>query len=200
LIHIVDYGMGNLKSVGNALKHIGLVWKVADNPKELKDSKGIIIPGVGAFPSAMERIRATGFDEAINNEVNKGKNILGICLGMQILLSTGLEGVPTKGLDLIEGRVTKITGNIKIPHMGWNAVSFKDHPIAKGIPPKTQFYFVHSFIASDVPKDNILGLTNYEREFPSGVCKDNIIGLQFHPEKSGDFGIKILRNFGELII
>lgn len=192
--------MGNLKSVGNALKHIGLAWKVIDNPKELKDSKGIIIPGVGAFPSAMERIRATGFDEAINNEINKGKNILGICLGMQILLSTGLEGVTTKGLDLIEGRVTKITGNIKIPHMGWNTVSFIDHPIAKGVSPKTQFYFVHSFIATDVPKDNILGLTNYERDFPSGVYKDNIIGLQFHPEKSGDFGIKILKNFGELII
>lgn len=200
-IAIIDYGTGNLRSVQKALEKLGFEASITSDNKKIKDSTGIILPGVGAFDSAITSLKENDTSETMMNEIKKGKPFLGLCLGMQLLFETSEEG-SKKGLGLFKGKVVKFNfgkkTELKIPHMGWNNISFKkDSPLLKGVTNNTQAYFVHSYYC--VPEDTslILTETDYGIPFASSIAKDNIFALQFHPEKSSDEGLKILNNFGK---
>ncbi|AKL93699.1 imidazole glycerol phosphate synthase subunit HisH [Clostridium aceticum] len=200
MIGIIDYGMGNLRSVEKAFEKMGYKAFVSDKIEELKEAKGLIIPGVGAFYDAMKNLKEKGLEPWLLKEVEKGKPFLGICLGMQILFSYGYEVEKTKGLDMILGDIVKIPAGRKIPHMGWNQLNItEDSKILKGIESNQYVYFVHSYYVKPHEKHVVKAVTDYGIDLPAVVEKGNIYGLQFHPEKSGDTGLKILKNFGELI-
>ncbi|MDD7792962.1 imidazole glycerol phosphate synthase subunit HisH [Clostridium sp. 'White wine YQ'] len=202
MISIIDYGMGNLKSVYNAFKFLGIESKVTRDYKEIKASKGILLPGVGAFPDAMKNLKEYNLDQIILEEVDKDKPMLGICLGMQLLFSKGYEGEECEGLDIIQGEVKKLKeGNIKIPHIGWNSLEInRKDEIMKGLEVESYVYFVHSFQGENLKDENLIAYSNYgENKIPAIVNKDKVYGAQFHPEKSGEVGLKILKNFRELI-
>jgi len=206
-VGIVDYGMGNSKSVANMLRKIGVSSLVTDNPEELKLLSKIVLPGVGSFESAMMKLKERGLDKFLKDKANEKKTaILGICLGMQ-LLSKGSEEGLSPGLGLIEGKVKKFNfsnlskDNLKIPHMGWNVVSTNEAnnvSIFEKVPQPMRFYFVHSYHFVCSNPDNLLATTYYGYKFASAVVKENIYGVQFHPEKSHKFGMKLLKNFTEL--
>jgi len=202
MISIIDYGMGNLKSVYNAFKFLGIESKVTRDYKEIKASKGIVLPGVGAFPDAMKNLKEYNLDQIILEEVDKGKPMLGICLGMQLLFSKGYEGEECEGLNIIQGEIKKLKeGNVKIPHIGWNSLELnRQDKIMQGLPSENYVYFVHSFQGEDLKDENLIAYSNYgENKIPAIVNKDKVYGAQFHPEKSGEVGLKILKNFRELI-
>ncbi len=200
MITIVDYKMGNLRSVRNALGFLGYESRVSGNPDEIADSKMLILPGVGSFREAMKNIRETGLEEALNEGVlNKKRPILGICLGMQLLASEGTEDGITKGLNWIPGTVQKFRFDdpwIRLPHVGFNAVHFKEtgRNLSEGLGESVDFYFVHSyhFVCED---KYVTGETDYHQLFVSSVKRNNICGMQFHPEKSQCNGLKLLKNF-----
>ncbi|MDX1809426.1 MAG: imidazole glycerol phosphate synthase subunit HisH [Sulfurospirillaceae bacterium] len=203
MIAIVDYNMGNLKSVCNSFEKLGEKAEVVSDCDALKKYDKIILPGVGAYKDAMESLDNTGMIKAVREFANSGKPLLGICLGMQLLFDRSCEFGETKGLGLIEGEVvefdrSKVASKLKVPHMGWNEIFVqKDSPLFKGLPKEIYLYFVHSFHV--VCDDSfVIGKTTYGYEFPSAVQKDNIFGIQPHPEKSHDNGLKILKNFVEL--
>lgn len=199
MIAIIDYGMGNLKSVQKALKLIGMDSFITSDKEKLKQAGGIILPGVGAFPFAAENLRKSGMDNAIKEFVKTGKPMLGICLGMQLLFDESEEVRKCKGLGLIKGRIVKIKTDKKIPHMGWNSLNIKkEGSLLKNIKEGSYVYFVHSYCA-DTDDEFIDATTDYGIEIPAAVSFKNVYGLQFHPEKSGDVGINILRNFKELV-
>ncbi len=199
-VAIIDYGMGNLRSVENAVKKLEAKVKIISIPTELVNHDSIILPGVGSFKKAVKMLHEKNWIEEIKNEaLNKKKPFLGICLGMQLLASESEEFGFSKGLDLIKGKI-KFLGNLgckdKVPHIGWNSVSFtKDHYLFKGISNKADFYFVNSFVFVPENKNHNLANTNYDINFCSIVAKDNIYGVQFHPEKSSKAGRKLLKNF-----
>ena len=199
-VAIIDYGMGNLRSVENAVKKLEAKVKIISIPTELVNHDSIILPGVGSFKKAVKMLHEKNWIEEIKNEaLNKKKPFLGICLGMQLLASESEEFGFSKGLDLIKGKI-KFLGNLgckdKVPHIGWNSVSFtKDHYLFKGISNKADFYFVNSFVFVPENKNHNLANTNYDIDFCSIVAKDNIFGVQFHPEKSSKAGRKLLKNF-----
>ncbi|QUH24999.1 imidazole glycerol phosphate synthase subunit HisH [Serpentinicella alkaliphila] len=200
MIAIVNYGMGNLRSVQKAFETVGYDAIVTYEKEDIKNSKAIVIPGVGAFYDAMNNLKNLGLDEVIREEVSTGKPFLGICLGMQILFSYGYEVEKSEGLNVITGDIVKIPEGNKIPHMGWNNLNIKfESSILKGADPQSYFYFVHSYYAKPQSKDVVIATTDYGIEIPAIVQKDNIFGIQFHPEKSSSTGLKILKNFGELI-
>nr|WP_321026541.1 imidazole glycerol phosphate synthase subunit HisH [Clostridium neonatale] len=205
MIVIIDYGMGNLKSVRNALNFLGLENKISSKEEDINNADALILPGVGAFPDAMETIEKLGLDKMIKAEVKKGKPLLGICLGMQLLFDKGYEGVEKKGLGLIKGNIVRMNedkvNNIKIPHIGWNNLFYnKEDELFKGIDEGKYVYYVHSFYAQDYDEDDLVAYSEYgSNKIPGVVRCKNVIGAQFHPEKSGDVGLNILRNFGELI-
>ena len=192
--------MGNLRSVENAVKKLEAKVKIISIPTELVNHDSIILPGVGSFKKAVKMLHEKNWIEEIKNEaLNKKKTFLGICLGMQLLASESEEFGFSKGLDLIKGKI-KFLGNLgckdKVPHIGWNSVSFtKDHYLFKGISNKADFYFVNSFVFVPENKNHNLANTNYDINFCSIVAKDNIYGVQFHPEKSSKAGRKLLKNF-----
>ena len=202
MISIVDYGMGNLKSVYNAFKFLGIEAEITGDHEKIRNSDGILLPGVGAFPDAMKNLKETGLDKVILEEVAKGKPLLGICLGMQLLFSKGFEGEECDGLGIIKGEIRKLQGDdIKIPHMGWNSleVNIKD-PVMKNLPEECYVYFVHSYLGVNYLDENLVAYSNYgNNKIPAIVKKGNVYGAQFHPEKSGDVGLQILKNFRELI-
>lgn len=199
MISIIDYGMGNLRSVEKALQSLGFETIITSSEKEIKNSKGIILPGVGAFPKAMENLKKNNLDEILKEEVKSGKPLIGICLGMQLLFDSSDEVTFTKGLGFIEGHVKKFEISEKIPHMGWNDLKYNvPTPMLKGIKEGEFVYFVHSFYA-DMKDKNINAYTEYEIKVPAVVSNDNVIGFQFHPEKSGNVGLRMLSNFKELI-
>ena len=202
MISIVDYGMGNLKSVYNAFKFLGIEAEITGDHEKIRNSDGILLPGVGAFPDAMKNLKETGLDKVILEEVVKGKPLLGICLGMQLLFSKGFEGEECDGLGIIKGEIRKLQGeDIKIPHMGWNSleVNIKD-PVMKNLPEECYVYFVHSYLGVNYLDENLVAYSNYgNNKIPAIVKKGNVYGAQFHPEKSGDVGLQILKNFRELI-
>ncbi|MBE6068036.1 MAG: imidazole glycerol phosphate synthase subunit HisH [Clostridium lundense] len=201
MIAIVDYGMGNLKSVQKALTFLNIDSFISSKKDEISRSKGIIIPGVGAFPDAMENIKKDGLDLLIKEEAKKGKPILGICLGMQLLFEESEEICNTKGLGFLKGKVVEIQGDVKVPHMGWNNLKFQEESLLlKGVKEGSFAYFVHSYYAKLGEEGILNAYTEYGVSIPAIVSKDNIFGIQFHPEKSGEAGMKILKNFGELII
>lgn len=198
MITIIDYGAGNLFSVQNALNFLGLPNEVSSDPKDLDRADELILPGVGAFPLAMEKLRESGLVSCIRENA-ANKPLLGICLGMQMLFEESEEFSHTEGLSLIPGKIGKIVCPYKIPHMGWNSLEFtKKSLLLNGLSEGDSVYFVHSFMAY-TDEENISAQCDYGVKIPALVERGNVFGAQFHPEKSGEVGLEILRNFGKLV-
>ena len=197
-IAIVDYGVGNLKSVTNAMDYLGLKTCITSDRKELELADAIILPGVGAFPDAADKLRSTGLDRVLLAQAEQ-KPILGICLGMQLLLDRGEEVRECAGLGLVPGCVRRIETSLKLPHIGWNSLSFPNpSPLFAGVEEGSYVYFVHSFCAVADDPATVIAQTDYGVPVTAAVQKGNVYGCQFHPEKSGEVGLQILRNFGGL--
>jgi len=205
MIIIIDYGMGNLRSVKNALDFLGLESKISSDEQEIRNSKALILPGVGAFPDAMDTIERLSIDKIIKEEVVKNKPLLGICLGMQLLFENGFEGSERRGLGLLKGNVVKMKddklNNIKVPHIGWNNLIYnKKDELFNSIEEGKFVYYVHSYFAQGYNDEDLVAYSEYgENKIPGVVRCNNVMGAQFHPEKSGTVGLDILKNFGELI-
>lgn len=207
MIAIVDYGMGNLRSVEKAFERLGFDVKVTDNPNEVRNADKLVLPGVGAFKDAMDGLRQRGFIEPIIKWIRSGKPFLGICLGLQLLFSKGYEDGEHEGLDIIPGKVIRFQfsedgtpGKLKVPHMGWNQISFRKEniPILNNVPCNAYMYFVHSYYVCPVDEGVIATETEYGVRFTSMIWNNNIFATQFHPEKSQECGLTILKNFGNL--
>lgn len=194
---IVDYGMGNLRSVSKAFEKVGAKVTVSDKPKDIARAGKLVVPGVGAFGDAMAELKSRRLIEPIKEFVAGGKPFLGLCLGLQLIFSKSEEGGSIKGLGLIKGKVVRFrSAKLKIPHMGWNQLSgINGCPLLKKIPEGSYVYFVHSYYADPSGKDCVAAWTDYGVRFPSVICSDNIYATQFHPEKSQQTGLNILRNF-----
>lgn len=200
MIAIVDYGMGNLRSVENALDFLGIKSIITSDKETILNSDGIILPGVGAFPDAIDNIKEAGLDKVLKEAVNKGKPLLGICLGMQLLFEESDEVKLSKGLGFLKGRIEKLNIDLKVPHMGWNSLNMeKESPILNGIKKGSHVYFVHSYYAVTGEEGILNAYADYGVKVPGVVSKGNVYGIQFHPEKSGEIGLRMLKNFGEMI-
>jgi len=195
-IAILDYGMGNLRSVEKALEHVGATAKISFDPQEVRAADGLILPGVGAFPRAMERIRERGLDELIAERRSAGVPLLGICLGLQLLFESTTELGGAEGLGLLDGPVGELdAAGLKVPHIGWSPVRWEhDSRLTEGIASETPFYFVHSF-APRPSGEELLGSAAYGARFACAAERDNVFGVQFHPEKSSAAGLRLLSNF-----
>lgn len=193
-ISIVDYGVGNLRSVKKAIEGAGAKTAVTSDQKDLRRSDAIILPGVGAFREAMKNLLPMA--ELLKQLVKDGVPTLGICLGLQLLFTRGLEDGKTRGLDLIKGDVVKLPDTVKLPHIGWNNVEIaRECPILKSVPDFSYVYFVHSYVPIPISRRDEVAYTKYGMKFPSVVARKNIFGTQFHPEKSSRVGLTILKNF-----
>ena len=202
MIAIIDYGVGNLYSLTSSFRFIGADVTVTSDTDVIRSADKLILPGVGAFEDAREKLRATGLDRVIVEEAGKGKPIMGICLGMQMLFERSFEYGEHEGLGLLRGSVIGMQGRIpaelKIPHIGWNALHVtREHPLLRYVKEGDCVYFVHSFYA-DGCEDSLIASAEYGREITAAVAKGNVMGCQFHPEKSGVVGLSILRAFCEL--
>jgi glutamine amidotransferase len=195
-IYVIDYGMGNLRSVEKALEHVGARAAIGADPEAIRAADGLILPGVGAFPRAMERIRATGLDELIAERAAAGTPILGICLGLQLLFERSEELGGGAGLGLLPGEVTGLDApGLKVPHIGWAPVRWeRESRLTAGIDTGTPFYLVHSFVARPTAADT-LGTAEYGERFAAAAKRGNVFGVQFHPEKSSAAGLRLLANF-----
>lgn len=198
-IAIIDYGVGNLRSVEKAFTSQGIEAVVTSDDKVLRAADKLVLPGVGAFKACMDGLRARGFDELVLEAAEAGKPIIGLCVGLQMMFEEGHEFGVHRGLGLMPGRVVKFPEKLRVPHIGWNQVEFKrDHPVFSELPSQTFFYFVHSFYVESADKTCVLGETDYGMRYASICGRDNIVGVQFHPEKSQTAGLKLLRNFAEM--
>ncbi len=210
MIAIIDYKMGNVRSVAKAFESIGAKVEVTANKNKLSRAKALVLPGVGAFSAGMKNLRKLKLIPEIEKAVNDEKPFLGICLGLQLLFTTSEEHGRHKGLNLIPGEVVRFKSNLKIPHMGWNTIDkvkskklkvksqkqkISGPSLLKGIPDGSYFYFVHSYFVLPSKRQYVLARCKYGRNFSCVAGKDNIFGIQFHPEKSSDLGLKILKNF-----
>ena len=195
-IAILDYGMGNLRSVEKALEHVGVTATITSDAGEVRAADGMILPGVGAFPRAMERIRERRLDELVAERRGEGVPILGICLGLQLLFESSAELGGADGLGLLDGPVGELEAEgLKVPHIGWEPVRWeRDSRLTDGIPSETPFYFVHSF-APRPSGGELLGTAVYGRRFACAAERENVFGVQFHPEKSSSAGLRLLSNF-----
>ena len=199
MIILIDYGVGNLYSVAKAVSFVGGDVKISNSIDDLKRAEKIILPGVGAFGDCMKNLEATGLIPTIKREVSSGKKILGICVGLQILFAGSEESPNVDGLKIFDGFVRKINvGDLKIPHMGWNAVKFGNSKLFAGMSGAPYFYFVHSYHAASDEKKIIAATTTYGEQVTAAIEFENIFATQFHPEKSGDVGLQVLKNFVEL--
>lgn len=201
MIAVVDYGVGNLFSLRSSLNAIGAQSVVTSDEEVIRNADKIILPGVGAFSDAVRKLRESGLDKVIIEEAGRGKHIMGICLGMQMLFEHSFEYGKHEGLGLLRGDVVPMQGSIpeglKIPHIGWNSLRTKSsHPVFKYTAEGDFVYFVHSYYAVHC-EDSLLATTEYGKELTAAVALDNVCGMQFHPEKSGDTGLKILKAFAE---
>jgi len=197
---ILDYGMGNLRSVEKAFEHVGAQAVITADHDVARAADGVILPGVGAFPRAMERIRDRGLDELAAERVEAGVPVLGICLGLQLIFSSSTELGGAEGLGVIDGSVTELeAGGRKIPHIGWSPVAWsKESRLTEGLAEEEPFYFVHSFAPRPAADADVLGTAAYGETFCCAVERDNLFGVQFHPEKSSGAGLRLLRNFGSI--
>jgi len=198
MIAIIDYGMGNIHSVNKALQLYGAKTIVTNKASEISKADKIVLPGVGAFDDAMQELKMQGLISVIKKELNSGKPFLGICLGMQILFEESQEAKKAKGLGILKGTVKRFkeTGNLKVPHMGWNQLKISNTcPLLEDIASGAYVYFCHSYYPEPAEKKVVAATTDYGRDFSSVVWKDNVYGVQFHPEKSQKIGLKIVENF-----
>ncbi len=206
MIAIIDYGMGNLRSVQKAFEKVGYEARVTSDPKVVLEAERVVLPGVGAFRDCIRNLEEGGFIEPILRVIREGRPFLGICLGLQLLFTESEEFGLHRGLDVIPGRVVRFADglkdgdeDLKVPHMGWNQLAIKRRPPAlAGIADGSNFYFVHSYYVKPDDPSVVATTTDYGGEFCSSVWKDNIVATQFHPEKSQEKGLAILRNFGEM--
>lgn len=220
MIAIIDYGMGNLRSVEKGFQKVGVAVTVTNSPVMVRKADAVVLPGVGAFKDCMRELTNLELIDAVADSIKKGKPYLGICLGLQVLFSESEEFGKCRGLDVLRGSVVKFDFSVgaycntplanqpqtpnpqslKIPHMGWNEIKIqKNSPLFKGIPGKSYFYFVHSYYVVPEDKSIIATTTDYGIEFTSSIWKDNIFAVQFHPEKSQAAGLQVLKNFGEIV-
>ena len=201
MIAIIDYDAGNLKSVEKALQYLGEDCIVTRNPEEIRGADKVILPGVGAFGDAMEKLHRFGLVEVIRQVVDAGKPFLGICLGLQLLFRSSDESPGVEGLNILDGEIVSIPPKegYKIPHMGWNSISVKEGArLFQGIPSESYVYFVHSYYLKADHEEDVAATTDYIVPIHASVERGNVFACQFHPEKSGDLGLKILKNFCEL--
>jgi imidazole glycerol-phosphate synthase subunit HisH len=199
-VAILDYGMGNLRSVEKAFQHVGVVAAVTRDHETVRSADGVVLPGVGAMPKAMEAVRALGFDELLRERRDAGVPIVGICMGMQLLFDSTTEHGGAEGIGLLEGPVEALEApGLKMPHIGWNHVSWtRESPLCEGLPDPCAFYHVHSFAPRPASGEDVLGTAVYGSEFASVVARPPVYGAQFHPEKSGPDGLRLLGNFAAL--
>lgn len=198
MIAIIDYGAGNLRSVKKAFNHLGKKSIIAIGAKDLKKAEKVVLPGVGAFGAAIEKLKETGFYEATLDWISGGKPFLGICLGMQMLFEGSLESEDTEGFGIFKGNCPHFKKG-KVPQIGWNQINItKESPLLKGIPNKSFFYFLHGYYVETENKEIVTAITDYFINYASMIEKDNIFGVQFHPEKSGKMGLKMLNNWLEI--
>ncbi|TMG06545.1 MAG: imidazole glycerol phosphate synthase subunit HisH [Chloroflexi bacterium] len=193
---IVDFGAGNLHSVSRAVVNAGTRPLVTSNPSYLEDAEAVIVPGVGAAADTMSNLRASGFVEPIRDYIASGRPFLGVCMGQQALFEVSEEGGEHECLGILPGRVVRFSNGLKVPHMGWNQVRIvKQHPIFEGVDDGSYFYFVHSYYPQPADPDVVIGETEYGVTFASVIARDNIVATQFHPEKSGEAGLRMYANF-----
>lgn len=195
---IIDYGVGNLRSVEKAFAATGTEVVVSADERTLRGAERLVLPGVGAFAACMKALRARGFDELVRERVADGTPLLGICVGMQMLFDESEEFGATPGLGLLRGRVRRFENNLRVPHVGWNQISaHRPHPLLAGLEDGAFFYFVHSYYCEAEDQGDVLGRTEYGARYASVVAQGGICGVQFHPEKSQTAGLQLLRNFAE---
>ena len=193
---IIDYNVGNLHNLKNALDFSGIENRVVTNPDEVKNADRILLPGVGAFAPAMDHLKKSGMLEALQEKFQSGAPMLGVCVGAQLLMDNSEEDGLHDGLGWIKGKVKRFSHELKIPQIGWNSVKKqKNNLLFKHVSDEMYFYFVHSYHLELRNRDQVLGMTNYGYDFASVVCKDNLWGVQFHPEKSQNAGLHLLKNF-----
>jgi imidazole glycerol-phosphate synthase subunit HisH len=201
-IVIVDYGMANLRSVQKAFEAVGAAAEVASDPRRIASASKLVLPGVGAFQDAIARLRETGLSEVIAHHIDDGRPFLGICLGLQMLFTRSHEDGQHAGLDLYPGEVLRFPHRpgLKVPHMGWNTLRLTrpDCPLFAGLPPDPAVYFVHSYYPAPTEREFIAAEADYPEPFCAAVWRDNVYATQFHPEKSQDVGLTMLRNFARL--
>jgi glutamine amidotransferase len=204
MIAVVDYGAGNLRNVCKALEHVGAKVNLTSDPGEIAQADKVVLPGVGAFADCLQGLKTRGLFEPLRDLALDGKPLLGICVGMQLMLGVGEEMGEWPGMGLIPGRVVRFqfqnpqsaTHNLKVPHIGWNQITPRqDHPLTHGVTVGSYAYFVHSFHPVVSDPAHVVAVTDYGYEFASVIAKDNVWGIQFHPEKSQDTGLAMLRNF-----
>ncbi len=198
MIAIIDYGMGNLRSVQKAFEFLGMKAVITEDASVIANADKVVLPGVGAFADAMATIRQKGIDKAVYDVVEQKKPLLGICLGMQMFFEKSYEYGVHEGLSILKGEIKKLPDTVKIPHMGWNSLSIQMRsPLFEGLEEEPYVYFVHSYhLQTEAPI--VSATTYYGRQIQVAAQKDNVFALQFHPEKSGDVGLKILQNFGRI--
>ncbi len=199
MIAIVDYGMGNLRSVQKAFEHIGCEAVLTRDPSVLADASHVVLPGVGAFGDAMDNLRTFGLVGPILSAIQSGRPFLGICLGLQLLFAESEEMGQHTGIGVFPGEIVRFRISRKVPHIGWNQIHIcQESPLLAGIPESSFAYFVHSFYAEPADQSSILATTDYEIDFASVVGHGQVFGIQFHPEKSQEVGLRILQNFAEM--
>jgi glutamine amidotransferase len=198
VIALIDYEMGNLPSVQNALRRLGFAVQITDDPRVVEESAAIVLPGVGAFGTGMARLRERGLVEPIRAHAEAGKPILGICLGMQLLFTESEEFGQHEGLGLIPGRVTRMPSTVKLPHMGWNQVSPVGESALFAEIEDLWVYYDHTYAVEGAPRGTVVAESDYGRHFPAIVARGSVVGMQFHPEKSAAKGLRLLANWGRL--
>lgn len=197
-VSIVNYGVGNLRSVKRGLEKSGAKVLITHNPKDLNKSDAIVLPGVGAFAAAVKNIAP--LSDVVTQLVDDRKPLFGICLGLQLLFTRSSENGSTDGLNLISGDIVKLPNSVKLPQMGWNAVDImRSHPLLEGVQNRSYVYFVHTYVPQPSERNVIVATTEYGVKFPSVIAKQNLFATQFHPEKSGKTGLNILKNFVKIV-
>jgi len=200
MITIIDYGMGNLRSAQKAFEFIGFEAEVTDRKSDIEKASKIVLPGVGAFADAMEKLNTSGISKIIKDKVTDGIPFLGICLGMQLVFDVSYENGEFEGLGLIEGEIVKfnLPKEYKVPHIGWNKLNVNNNILFKDISGDIYTYFVHSYYAKPKNRNEVIATSNYGIDFTAAICKSNLYATQYHPEKSGSSGLKMLENFAKL--